>query len=274
MSNDDFEATLRERMSSAIDPMMPGPGATHRVMEGVAGAAAGGRGNGAGRRMGRGLGSVLVASAVILLVGGALGVSLALRNQVVSPGPSSHTSPPGPVPTATPTPISSPPPSPAPSAGIAACDGADLTARFADQDGAAGTLGGDIVLRNAGTAACTMEGYANLQGYAGGHVTQLGVTHSIGGTLLNNNNGTLPSVKPLTLQPGQTAYVAVEYSDVQSTTTACPSFTTLLITPPQGHHAVRMAGSGITFMLCSAHGAAIWIDEAPVSLTAYFAHHS
>jgi Protein of unknown function (DUF4232) len=273
MSDDDFESTLRERMSSTIDPMVPGPSATHRVMEGVLGAAAGDRGEHAASRMGRGLGTVLVASAVVLLVGGALGVSLALRNQVVSPGPSSHTTPPAPLPTATQTPPSVAP-TPSPSAGIAACDGADLSARFADQDGAAGTLGGDIVLRNTGTSPCTMDGYANLQGYAGGHVTQLGVTHSIGGTLLNNNNGTLPTVASITLQPGQQAYVAVEYSDVQSTSTVCPSFTTLLITPPQGQHAVRMDAAGVTFMLCGAHGAAIWIDEAPVSLTAYFAHHS
>ena len=94
--------------------------------------------------------------------------------------------------------------------------------------------------------------------------------------LINNSNGTMPTVRLITLQPGQAASVAVEWTDVQSSSAACPVFTTLLITPPQGSHGVTMTlSSNATppFMLCALHGTPAWIDEAPVSLSRYFAGH-
>jgi hypothetical protein len=207
---------------------------------------------------------------VMLLLGGALAVSVTLRNRAIGSGQ----------PAGNPIPVpASPSPQVTASATAAAtatnqagpppCDGSMLTARFTDLSGAAGTEGGDIVLHNRGAVACTMQGYTNIQGVSDGKVVQLGVTHSAGGSVLNNNNGTLPTVKLLTLQPGQDAYVAVEYSGVTTGPTACPSFTTLLITPPQSQQAVTMAPSPI--MLCGGYGASVWIDEAPVSTTAYFA---
>jgi hypothetical protein len=182
---------------------------------------------------------------------------------------------PSPAPSAHPTepPASSPtPPSPSPSNGVVACEGAMLRAHFIDFDGAAGAEGGDIMLENAGHAPCTMDGYTNLQGSVDGRITQLGVTR-IQAVLINNNNGTLPTVRLITLEPGQAAYVAVEWTDVQSTSTSCPVYRTLLVTPPHGSTAVSMTVTPpVTppFMLCGSHGAAIWIDEAPVSLTRYF----
>lgn len=271
MSTHDIESTLRERLRRAIDRVVPGPSSVDQVMRAVAGAASS-RHHPSGFRLraGHGFGVVLVASLVVLLVGGALGLSLTLRNHPTTGG--SHGQPAGPpLPVPTPTPAA-PSPSPSPSPGIAPCDGDALSANFANYTGAAGTLGGDIVLHNSGAVPCTLNGYANLQGYANGQTTQLGVTHSAGGTLLNNNNGTLPTVQLVTLQPGQDAYVAVEYSDVPSSSAPCPSYTTLLITPPEGQHAVTMTPH--PFMLCGGFGAAIWIDEAPVSLTAYFAQSS
>jgi hypothetical protein len=268
MSSNDIEQTLRERLRGAIDPMVPGPEATNRVMDTVAGNASDGRHGRVGSRIGRGFGTVLVASLVVLLVGGALGISLALRGRTV-PTPSSHTNPPV-VPTATPTVAPHPSPTPSPSGGLAACRSADLSARFADQNGGAGTLGGDIVLQNIGSAPCTMKGYTDLQGVANGHATQLGVTHNYSGIFSNNGPPPLPHL--VTLAPGHNAYVAVVYSDVQSTSRACPSYTALLITPPNDGNTVRMTvPAHTTFMLCSSPAAAIWIDEAPVSSIAYFA---
>jgi hypothetical protein len=143
-----------------------------------------------------------------------------------------------------------------------------LTARQYDQDGAAGTSGGDIALRNAGTVACTLEGYVNLQGVVGGHVVQLGVTHSIGGPLLNNSNGTLPTVRLVTLLPGKSAYVAYEVSDVINGPTPCASTQTLLITPPNDGAFVTLADTPIS--LCGGYHATLWIDIAPVSSVPYY----
>jgi hypothetical protein len=270
MSNNDLEQTLRDRLRGAIDPMVPGPEAADRVMNTVAEKGSYRDRGGAGSRIGRGFGTVLVASLVVVLVGGALGISLALRGRTV-PAPSGHTNPPVvPTSTASPTVAPHPSPMPSPSGGLAACRSADLSARFADQNGAAGTLGGDIVLQNIGTAPCTMEGYTDLQGVANGHATQLGVTHNYSGIF--SNNGPPPLPRLVTLAPGHDAYVAVVYSDVQSTSKACPSYTALLITPPNDGNTVTMAVPAHTpFMLCSSPAASIWIDEAPVSSIAYFA---
>src|ERR1035441_8022196 len=274
MSSDDIESTLRDGLRAAIDPMVPGPSAGGRVMDAIA--ASRERSRLGGFRIGQGLGAFLVASVVVVLAGGAIGLSLALRSHPIPSGPS-KTGPPGPAvptstPTATPTPSPSASPSPSPSYGVVACEGAILRAHFIDFDGAAGAEGGDIMLENAGHAPCTMDGYTNLQGSVDGRLTQLGVTH-IQAVLINNSNGTLPTVRLITLEPGQAAYVAVEWTDVQSTSTSCPVYRTLLITPPHGSTAVTMTVTpAVTppFMFCGSHGAAIWIDEAPVSLTRYF----
>jgi hypothetical protein len=272
MSSNDLEQTLRDRLRGAIDPMVPGPEAANRVMDTVAGKASDRNRGGAGARIGRGFGTVLVASLVVVLVGGALGISLALRGRTV-PTPSGHSHPPV-VPTATASPTVAPHPSPmpSPSALLTTCRSADLSARFTDQNGAAGTLSGDIVLENIGHAPCTLDGYTDLQGVADGHATQLGVTHNYSGIFSNNGPPPLPRV--VTLAPGHNAYVAVVYSDVQSSSRACPSYTALLITPPNDGSTVTMIVPAHTpFMLCSSPVASIWIDEAPVSSIAYFAMH-
>jgi Protein of unknown function (DUF4232) len=267
MSSNNIDRSLHDRLRDAIDPKVPGPEVADRVMSAVARVASEDRlRSTGGSRIGRGLGTILVASLVVLLVGGALGISLALRSRTLPTAPSSHTNAPLPVPTASVPPHPSPMPSPSPSplAGLTACRTSDLSARFADQNGAAGTLSGDIVLQNISHAACTLDGYANLQGVAHGHVTQLGVTHDFSGIF--SNNGIPPKPRLVILEPGKDAYVAVAYSDVQSTATACPSFTALLVTPPNQGSALTMAVPGpYPLTLCSSAVAAIWIDEAPVS---------
>lgn len=267
MSSDDIESTIRDQLHRAIDPLVPGPNATTQVMDAVAVSAAK-----PSRRfhIGQGVATVLVASLVVLVVGGALGVSLALRTQTTPNGTSTH--PIVPLVTPTPSPLPTPMPSPTP-ATLAACDGTRLAPSFLDFDGAAGSEGGDIMLKNTGTAPCTMEGYTTLEGVANDHAMHLGVVH-VQAVLINNSNGTMPTVQLITLQPGQAAYVAVEWTDVQSSAAPCPVYTTLLITPPQGTHGVTMTLTSKAtppFMLCALHGTQAWIDEAPVSLTRYFA---
>jgi hypothetical protein len=271
MSSNDIERTLRDRLRGVIDSMVPGPKAADRVMDTVAGAASADRARAGRSRINRGLGTLLVASLVVVLVGGALGLSLALRGRTLPTAPSTHTNPPLPVPTPSVAPPT-PSPTPSPSAALATCRSSDLTAHFADQNGAAGTLSGDIVLQNISHTACTLDGYTNLQGVAHGHVTQLGVTHDFSGIF--SNNGIPPKPRLVTLEPGKDAYVAVAYSDVQSTATACPSFTRLLITPPRQGTALTMLVPGPNpLTLCGSAAAAIWIDESPVSSTAFFAAH-
>jgi hypothetical protein len=99
-------------------------------------------------------------------------------------------------------------------------------------------------------------------------VQQLGVTHSIGGPLLNNSNGKLPTVRLVTLHPGDAAYVAYEVSDVINGPTPCASTQTLLITPPNDGAAVTLANTPIS--LCGGFHATLWIDIAPVSSVPYY----
>jgi hypothetical protein len=272
MSDEHLEDAVRARLHETIDPQVPGAPAEQRVFAAVteAGRTPAGR---FGFRAGPRLGAAIAAAMAVVVVGGALGISLALRNGNTSPehpAPAA-TVPPGilPSPSPTTTPSVSSPPSPSSSlVGIQPCAGEALTASLYDQDGAAGTLGGDIALRNTGKVDCTLKGYVNLQGVIGGRVVQLGVTHSAGGPLLNNNNGNLPTVRLVTLRPGQSAYVAFEDSDVPNGPTPCSSTQTLLITPPQGGRAVSLTGTPVS--LCGGFRAKLWIDIAPVSSKPYY----
>src|ERR1700736_2542622 len=176
MSTVDVENVLRTELRRAIDPKVPDGGAEGRVMRALADVASD---SGLPQRQHswarRNFGAVLVAAVVVLVVGGALGIGLGLGNRVTTGGPQ-----PG---VAGHPPVSSPA---SPSPQVTACDGNSLQARFTDQAGAAGTEGGDIVLRNSGTTACTLEGYLSLQGLVNGQPVHIDVTHPGQGPLLNN----------------------------------------------------------------------------------------
>jgi hypothetical protein len=274
MSDEDLDDALRARLHDAIDPRVPGPASEERVLAAVTDADRG-RAGWFGLRIGSGIGGVLAATLVVLVVGGALGVSLALHKDSGSHQPSTVATPPviasSPSPTASPLPSPTASPAPTPSAsttGVQPCPADVLTARLYDQDGAAGTQGGDIALRNGGAVACTFEGYVNLEGVVDGRLVQLGVTHSVGGPLLNNSNGTLPTVRLVTVQPGHSAYFAYENSDVINGPTPCSSTQMLLITPPNDGRSVTLTTMPIS--LCGGFHATLWIDIAPVSSTPYY----
>jgi hypothetical protein len=254
MSTVDIENVLRTKLRRAIDPNVPDGGAEGRVLRALAGVASD---SGLPQRQHswarRNFGAVLVAAVVVLVVGGALGIGLGLRNRVTTGGPQ-----PG---AAGHPPVSSPA---SPSPQVTPCDGNSVQARFTDQVGAAGTQGGDIVLHNSGSTACTLEGYFGLQGVHNGQPVDINVTHTGQGTLLNNNNGHLPTVQLIELEPGHDAYVAIQYSVVLKDAGPCASVDALLLTPPHRTRSVTMAlPNPSTF--CAG------IDEAPVSTYRYFA---
>jgi hypothetical protein len=272
MTNNDLEDALRVRLHDAIDPRVPDAAAEERVLAGITDADHGRTGL-FGFRIGSGIGAVLAAALVVLVVGGALGLSLALHNDRGSLQPVTGATPTviASSPSASPLPSPTASPAPTPSAattGIQPCPAGVLTARLYDQDGAAGTQGGDIALRNGGAVACTFEGYVNLEGVVDGRLVQLGVTHSAGGPLLNNSNGTLPTVRLVTVQPGHSAYFAYENSDVVNGPTPCSSTQMLLITPPNDGRSVTLTTMPIS--LCGGFHATLWIDIAPVSSTPYY----
>ncbi len=252
MSTNDLEATLRARLRTTIDPHVPGVAAERRALAAMVDQPR----RYAGHRTRRGFAAVLAAAIVILVVGGALTIGLALRNHTATPtgqAPAGN-GPPHPV-------ISAPP--------VAQrCTGDALTARVFDTATASGASGGDIALRNNGNAPCTLQGYVTLQAIVGDTTVQPSVTRSVTATLLNNAARSLPDVSVVTVMPGQDAYVAYETSSIASGATACAHATTLLITPPQTTRYTTLAGLSLT--LCGAFGEAMWIDEAPVSAAPYF----
>jgi hypothetical protein len=252
MSTIDLEATLRARLRSTIDPHVPGVAAEHRALAAMVDQPR----RHPRHRTGRGLAAVLAAAIVIVVVGGALTIGLALRNHTSTrsgPAPAGN-QPHHPV-------ISAPPEA-------QACSGDVLTATVFDAATAHGASGGDIALRNNGTTPCTMQGYVTMQAIAGTMTLQPSVVHSVNAKLLNNAVRSLPNVSVVTVEPGQDAYIAFETSNIRVGASACAQTDTLLITPPGATRYTALTGTPMT--LCAAFGEPMWIDEGPVSAAPYF----
>lgn len=108
------------------------------------------------------------------------------------------------------------------------CTASALTGSVSGLQGGAGTLEITLALRNTGSSLCTMSGYAGLQ-LLGSSGTQLPTTVHQGGPLAFES--VAPS--PVSLSPGQAAYLNIGYSDVPSGgQTSCATATTLVVTPP------------------------------------------
>ena len=271
----DNEELLRARLHRAIDPIVPDRSSEARVMRTLTENANMSSSSARWFAAHRMTATVLVAAVVAVLLGGALGITLSLRNR------STHTPPPGPAahsPSASATLAPTATASPTPNNGLAVCNGASLSAQWLDQVGAAGSAGADIALRNIGTASCSLEGYATMKWYTCTGTTKCQVpsdsarpvvlTHDGNGTLLNNNGGRLPTVQSIRLNPGDTAFIAVQFSDVNSGNQPCPTINYLLITPPNAQDTVTLTlATPIT--VCGPSGTPT-MDEAPVSAHPFF----
>ena len=83
------------------------------------------------------------------------------------------------------------------------CATADLSVSVAGGQGAAGSLYASVVLENAGSSACTLYGYPGVSYVAGPDGHQVGAAASRG------SDGTGPSPRRVTLQPGDVAHATL-----------------------------------------------------------------
>ncbi len=123
------------------------------------------------------------------------------------------------------------------------CTTAQLHVSTIGGDAAAGNVSAIIGFVNAGSSACTLNGYPGVAALnaQGQQVAQAQRVPSgmLGG--LHNGSTTPPVV---TLGAGQTASAVVEGSDVPSgTATSCASYPSFLVTPPAETHSVTVAAS-------------------------------
>ena len=119
---------------------------------------------------------------------------------------------------ATPTPVASP--TPTPIAGAAACASEHLALQAGQTQGAAGSLIATYILRNAGTAPCTLFGFpgVSLLNAAGQQV----------GAAANRQGSTFPQ---FTLQPGQVGSFRVQIAHAGCPPTS-PQSQNIRVFPP------------------------------------------
>jgi hypothetical protein len=108
--------------------------------------------------------------------------------------------------------------------------------------GAAGTITGTIVLTNAGSTPCTVNGYPTLALYSGSQAP-LTVT-IVNGLTVNVSAAANAGPSSVTIAAGSTAQFAYQYSDVPTgAQTSCPESEAASVTLPNG------GGSSPTFPL-------------------------
>jgi Domain of unknown function (DUF4232) len=99
--------------------------------------------------------------------------------------------------------------------------------------GAAGTITGTIVVTNAGSSPCTVNGYPTLGLYSGSGAP-LTVT-IVNGLTVNVSAPANAGPSTVTIAPGGTAQVAYQYSDVPTgAQTSCPESESASVTLPNG----------------------------------------
>jgi hypothetical protein len=99
--------------------------------------------------------------------------------------------------------------------------------------GAAGTITGTIVLTNAGSTPCTVNGYPTVALYSGSGAP-LTVT-IVNGLTVNVSAAANAGPSTVTIAPGATAQVAYQYSDVPTgAQTSCPESEAASVTLPNG----------------------------------------
>lgn len=102
-----------------------------------------------------------------------------------------------------------------------------------------GHSGTPILFRNRGTAPCHLRGYPGVAGLdaAGNQVVQ--AARSLQGYLGGLRSGDSPPL--VELAPGETASALVEgTNNPEGTATSCPSYPSLLVTPPDDTQSVRV----------------------------------
>ncbi len=111
------------------------------------------------------------------------------------------------------------------------CTAPHLAATVVGQQGAAGTQEVTVALRNSSEAACGLSGYPGLQ-LVSGSGSALPTNVVRGGAYGFTNMAPAPTM----LQPGQSAYFNLGYSDVPTgNETTCPSSATVEVTPPNAY---------------------------------------
>jgi hypothetical protein len=129
---------------------------------------------------------------------------------------------------------------PAHAAAAAGCSSGQIAVSLGRGGAGAGHVGAPLLFRNTGTATCVLTGYpgAALVKPSGGGQVQAIRTPSgyLGG--LGSASGAPPIVR---LRPGQTVSALLEGSDVAAGGGACPSYSQLLVTPPNQTVTVRLS---------------------------------
>jgi hypothetical protein len=181
----------------------------------------------------------------LVLVVTACGSATALQAQ-----PSSQptaTAPSTPAETPTPSPIATPTPTPTPSqTGLKACAASELNLSLIGTDGAAGHAFATLALIDAGSSACTLNGYprAQLFNASGESVTTRVVDR--GGELASS-----PAPSKFVLSPKQKAGFTASWSDVNVGTEICKGATTIEIGLPGSALSAHLRVTGLYIDICN-----------------------
>ena len=185
---------------------------------------------------------MIVRSAVPVLVAGLLAGSLAgcsgSSSDAAAPAPSPVTvtttvTPPAPPPSPTVAPsTSSASATVSPSAaatGTQRCDAPALVVASGPPNGAAGTVYYSVVFRNTGEQPCFLRGFP---GVSAADASGAGKVDAVRDT-------TKPATR-VVLDPGQSAHAVLAVRNVPPTSAPCPSYPTLLVTPPDSRQTQRV----------------------------------